>query len=496
MATAGHHTTQAPSGVDIIGEAVDTSVSFESIDHQPHVHEHVGLAAAVLHSKSESDVASIGLASYSTADATGGQPHEFIGLKRKRSMSFESNPAIRKRQAVRLLKKLKTTIFEYATRVGQQAVVVSCATKSAPGSSTFKVFGAAPLEGIVREHKDSIMKELEIAAQNHTFPQPNCGDRFDLPALVLEGIAVPLDKMTQAQLRAFIPGMLKASLQKGKPGWAKDDMKPPWWPDNVPWQNVRSDVRSDLQKEQQSWTDALRSIVRSCYHYHNRLDLVNCERSEAQMEADKEVQHQGHVGEVVLHHIQPDGTLILQHTLEQTGALPATMSMQTIPQSEISTLAEVAMSQEGMVTSEASSSALSALAAAVSGSGSLAGAQFTAVLQHGEVGSVATLIGQDPSSGAQLINIPISQEMLQNALASEHVMIPTANHQVEVASVTHAEEPGMINVSISGTNVEHVTTGQVISQVVIGHVNQQQSPAATGSEPVDVEVDIISHEQR
>jgi nuclear respiratory factor 1 len=385
-------------------------------------------------------------------------------------MSFESNPAIRKRQAVRLLKKLKTTIDEYATRVGQQAVVVTCTTKSSSGGSTFKVFGAAPLEGIVREHKDSIIKELNVAAQNQSLPQPSPGDKFELPPLIVEGVHVPLDKMTQAQLRAFIPGMLKASLQRGKPGWGKEDMRPVWWPDNVPWQNVRSDVRTEQQKEHQSWTDALRSIVRSCYHYHNRLDLVSCERSDAELEAEKDVHHNERLGEVVLHHIQPDGTMILQHTLQQTDALPVSMTVQSIPHSEISTLAEVAVSQEGVGTPEASTSAISALAAAVSGSGNLGGTQFTAVLQQGEVGSVATLIGQDPS-GTQLINIPISQEMLQNALASEHVMIPTANHQVEVASVAHADEAGAINMTLSG---------------------------GTGGTPqtVEVEVDIISHEQQ
>ena len=495
MATADS-TTQASTGVVILGgEAVETSsVPFESLDQRSHSHhESVQVQAAVLQPKVHEAI-SIGLTGFSTA-AAGQSPHDLMGPKRKRSMSFESNPAIRKRQAVRLLKKLKTTIDEYATRVGQQAVVVTCTMKSPSGGSTFKAFGAAPLEGIVREHKDSIIKELNMAAQNQIMPQPCPGDKFELPPLVVEGVCVPLDKMTQAQLRAFIPGMLKASLQRGKPGWGKEDMRPAWWPENVPWQNVRSDVRSEQQKEHQSWTDALRTIVRACYHYHNRVDLVSCERSEAELEAEKEVHRNERLGEVVLHHIQPDGTMILQHTLQQTDALPVTMSVQPIPQSEISTLAEVAVSQEGMGRSEASNSAINALAAAVSGSGNIAGAQFTAVLQQGEVGSMATLIGQDPSSGAQLINIPISQEMLQNALASEHVMIPTANHQVEVASVAHADEVGAINVAISGASVEHVTAAQVISQVVIGQPVNQQGTGGT-PETVEVEVDIISHEQQ
>ncbi|XP_062522285.1 DNA-binding protein P3A2-like [Corticium candelabrum] len=490
MASTADPTTQASTGVDVIGEAVDSGVTFESIEqaHSHHAHHTHHSHDSMLHTKAEDgDIGPMGLA-YTAAD--GGRAHDCLGLKRKRSMSFEANPAIRKRQAARLLKKLKTTVDEYTTRVGQQAVVVTCATKSASGSSTFKVFGAAPLEGIVREHKETIMKELNVAAQNQLLPQPSHGDKFDLPALVVEGNPVPLDKMTQAQLRAFIPDMLKASLQRGKPGWGKEEMKPAWWPDTVPWQNVRSDVRSEQQKEQQSWTDALRSIVRSCYQYHNRLDLVTCDKSEVEMEAEKELRHSRHLGEVVLHHLQPDGTMILQHTLEQTDTLPATVSMQAIPQSEISTLAEVAVSQEGIVTSEASNSAISALAAAVSGSGTLSSTQFTAVLQQGEAGSVATLISQDPASGTQLINIPISQEMLQSALASEHVMIPTANHQVEVASVTHGDETGQINI-----NVEQVATAQVMNQVVIEQQVNEQPTGNPTSEQVEVEVDIMSHEQ-
>jgi hypothetical protein len=52
----------------------------------------------------------------------------------------------------------------------------------------------------------------------------------------------------QAQLRAFIPLMLKYSTGRGKPGWGKDTTKPPWWPKHVPWANVRMDARTDEEK--------------------------------------------------------------------------------------------------------------------------------------------------------------------------------------------------------------------------------------------------------
>ena len=53
----------------------------------------------------------------------------------------------------------------------------------------------------------------------------------------------------QAQLRAFIPEMLKYSTGRGKPGWGKESCKPVWWPEDIPWANVRSDVRTEEQKQ-------------------------------------------------------------------------------------------------------------------------------------------------------------------------------------------------------------------------------------------------------
>ncbi|XP_046840579.1 DNA-binding protein P3A2-like isoform X2 [Xenia sp. Carnegie-2017] len=195
------------------------------------------------------------------------------GRKRKRPHSFETNPSIRKRQQTRLLRKLKGTVDEYATRVGQQAVVV-CACPGRP-NPLFKVFGAAPLENCVKSLKPHILQSLEaaLAQQTPTPSQDNTG-LHELPPLYIDGIPTPVDKMTQAQLRAFIPLMLKYSTGRGKPGWGRDATKPPWWPGEIPWQNVRSDTRSEEQKAKLSWTNALKMIVKNCYEYHGRSDLL------------------------------------------------------------------------------------------------------------------------------------------------------------------------------------------------------------------------------
>ncbi|XP_023609297.1 nuclear respiratory factor 1 isoform X3 [Myotis yumanensis] len=173
------------------------------------------------------------------------------GKKRKRPHVFESNPSIRKRQQTRLLRKLRATLDEYTTRVGQQAIVL-CISPSKP-NPVFKVFGAAPLENVVRKYKSMILEDLESALAEHA-PVPQ-EVNSELPPLTIDGIPVSVDKMTQAQLRAFIPEMLKYSTGRGKPGWGKESCKPIWWPEDIPWANVRSDVRTEEQKQrvEQNW---------------------------------------------------------------------------------------------------------------------------------------------------------------------------------------------------------------------------------------------------
>ncbi|XP_029635684.1 DNA-binding protein P3A2 [Octopus sinensis] len=198
------------------------------------------------------------------------------GRKRRRMHSFETNPSIRRRQQTRLLRKLRYIVEEYSTRVGQQAVVLCC-TPGKPNQSyqSFKVFGSQPLETVVRNSKGIIMQDLEsVLAQQAPPSQQEDPNLHKLPPLVIDGIPTPVDKMTQAQLRAFIPEMLKYSTGRSKPGWGKIEYRPVWWPDDVPWANVRSDARTEDEKRKVSWTHALRQIVKNCYKYHGREDLL------------------------------------------------------------------------------------------------------------------------------------------------------------------------------------------------------------------------------
>ncbi|KAI8511235.1 GTPase regulator Nrf1 [Branchiostoma belcheri] len=231
------------------------------------------------------------------------------GRKRKRPHQFETNPSIRKRQQTRLTRKLKNLIDEYIIRVGQQAVVLCCTPGKPEG--TFKVFGASPLDSVVRNCRQVIMQDLEAAlAQQAPPPQSENPHLHELPPLVIEGIPVPVDKMTQAQLRAFIPIMLKYSTGRGKPGWGKEATRPVWWPSDLPWANVRSDVRTEEQKQQVSWTHALRTIVKNCYKHHGREDLM------MDAEINSGTDNQQPTTQLQVH--QVNGQLMQPHTMVQT----------------------------------------------------------------------------------------------------------------------------------------------------------------------------------
>ena len=187
-------------------------------------------------------------------------------------------------------------------------MVVAC-----PGSkhqNNFRAFGAKPLEDVVKNLRSHIMTELEASLARQAPPEiKEDPSLHELPPLVVDGIPTPVygnitvfkmiddivystfyilcyrwssssiqgsyldknyfvpqvEKMTQAQLRAFIPLMLKYSTGRGKPGWGKESTMPSWWPRGVPWANVRMDARREDEKQRVSWTHALRQIVINCY---------------------------------------------------------------------------------------------------------------------------------------------------------------------------------------------------------------------------------------
>ncbi|EPQ15316.1 Nuclear respiratory factor 1 [Myotis brandtii] len=278
----------------------------------------------------DSDILSSAAADEVTAHLTAAGPEGMAataavatGQKRKRPHVFERNPSIRKRQQTRMLRKLRATLDEYTTRVGQQAVVL-CISPSQP-KPVFKVFGAAPLEHVVRKYQSAILGDLESALAQCA-PGLQEGNS-ELPPLTSDGMPVSVNQMTQAQLRAFIPEMLKHATGRGKPGWGKESCKPTWWPEDIPWANVRRDVRTEEQKQRVSWTQALRSIVINCYKQHGREDLLCAfedQQTQAEAATTQSVAHLVPSEAVVQTFSNPDGTVSLIQV--GTGATVATLA--------------------------------------------------------------------------------------------------------------------------------------------------------------------------
>ncbi|XP_059480633.1 DNA-binding protein P3A2-like isoform X3 [Neocloeon triangulifer] len=368
--------------------------------------------------------------------------------KRKRPHSFETNPSIRKRQQNRLLRKLRQTIDEFATRVGQQAVVL-VGTPGKPNNS-FKVFGAKPLEDVVRNLRSVIMQELETAlAQQAPPPVQEDPSLYELPPLVIDGIPTPVEKMTQAQLRAFIPLMLKYSTGRGKPGWGRESTRPPWWPKDLPWANVRMDARSEEEKQKISWTHALRQIVINCYKFHGRDDLLPAFNEDEEQKPNIA----GLNSTIKVHKItSPNLTAAAQQqtqvTQQYAPAVLQTISnpdgtvsiIQVDPNNPIITLPDGTTAQvQGVATGELPAVFQIHTGTGQDGSTTVHAVQALSDVTHGEGGSVSVdlntvteaTLGQDgqliltgedghgyPVSVSGMITVPVGANMYQTVVAN------------------------------------------------------------------------------
>lgn len=177
------------------------------------------------------------------------------------------------------------------------------------------------------------MQDLEAALALQAPPQVKEDPSLhELPPLVVDGIPTPVEKMTQAQLRAFIPLMLKYSTGRGKPGWGKESTRPPWWPKDLPWANVRSDARTEDEKQKVSWTHALRQIVINCYKFHGREDLLPA------FNEDEEKSNPGPPREKVKHRI-PTASISLANLPTTSSSTLATVQTVNADSATAATLA-------------------------------------------------------------------------------------------------------------------------------------------------------------
>lgn len=371
--------------------------------------------------------------------------------KRKRPHSFETNPSIRKRQQNRLLRKLRQTIDEFATRVGQQAVVL-VATPGKPTTS-FKCFGAKPLEDVVKNLRSMIMEELETAlAQQAPPPVQEDPSLYELPPLIIDGIPTPVEKMTQAQLRAFIPLMLKYSTGRGKPGWGRETTRPPWWPKELPWANVRMDARPEEEKQKISWTHALRQIVINCYKYHGREDLLPAFSEEE----DKSTVTAQYAPAVLQTISNPDGTVSIIQVDPNNPII-------TLPDGTTAHVQGVATIHTGQGET-GTVHAVHTLAEVASGGGEGVSVELNNVTeatlnQDGQI----ILTGEDghgyPVSVSGMITVPVSASMYQTVVANIQQIQSDGTMQV-VTPMVHVPkvEPGS-----TGGEVETIATHQLVA---------------------------------
>ncbi|VDH98992.1 DNA-binding protein P3A2-like [Mytilus galloprovincialis] len=376
--------------------------------------------------------------------------------KRKHPHHFETNPSKRKRQQTRLLRKLKATIEEYTTRVGQQAIVLCCTPgKMSQSVHAYKVFGSQPLESVIRNNKPMILQDLETSLAEQAPPsQADNSGLHELPPLVIDGIPTPVDKMTQAQLRNFIPEMLKYSTGRSKPGWGKEECRPPWWPSDLPWANVRSDARTDEDKKRVSWTEALRTIVKNCYKHHGRDDLLHVFQDDNQSSANQthHVHHQpqNFGGTMVQTINNPDGTV----SIIQIDAAP--QSIVTLPDGTQATVVQCINTPQHEATQ-----AVQTLAESSSNQNTDMSQSF-----NSQIGTVSLDMGGDNPS--QMAALPINQNgqivFTNDGQIGGIVTIPVSMYQSMTGTLT----------AIDPSQLSHSTPQ--LTQQQIQHIQQQLQP--------------------
>ncbi len=73
-----------------------------------------------------------------------------------------------------------------------------------------------------------------------------------------------LSDLSFADLRVYVPQLIRAAEDRLKPGYTKEAMRPAWW--DRTWS--RHCVHSELTRED------LLHLVRSCYRHYQRVDLL------------------------------------------------------------------------------------------------------------------------------------------------------------------------------------------------------------------------------
>ncbi|CAH0558704.1 unnamed protein product [Brassicogethes aeneus] len=193
-------------------------------------------------------------------------------VQKEYTISSKSNRMPNKR----LVNKLQNVIDEIGAKTRLQVLAFIAEGNANSQVVRADMYGSDILKRVIHPYKELMFADFfNILKSNEEVTEKNPVGLFTLPQLNIDGYPIPLTKLTQAQLRSFIPVMMKYATGRAKPGWGKINLKPDWWPERVPFKNVRMDIRSEEEKLLLPWTEALRLVVSSCYKFFDREDLLN-----------------------------------------------------------------------------------------------------------------------------------------------------------------------------------------------------------------------------
>lgn len=194
----------------------------------------------------------------------------------KKRANLNTHQEIQKEYRKKLMERFRKLTKQFTIECSEQVVVVIVNLDAEDSRSRFNAIGSHPLNRVIRKIERKIMQDLRKTLHfDHKTDTPERDyQSFKLPSLVFNGLQTPVNAMNLNQLRTLIPLIIKHSTSRLKPFYGEESKKPCWWPDCVPWKNIRYDSRSANEKRELSWKDALRQVVVNCYKYHDRLDLL------------------------------------------------------------------------------------------------------------------------------------------------------------------------------------------------------------------------------
>lgn len=134
-----------------------------------------------------------------------------------------------------------------------------------------KTHGSKSIKCVIKEH----VQEIYTAMQNPPVDEPTpaaqdaseeieMADPQEEEFLMLQPLETTLESNTFVKNRGIAIKCTKVSLggTKGRILWGKEDTKPAWWPEQVPWtsRGLQMGVTGDNLKD----------VIRACYAHHRQ----------------------------------------------------------------------------------------------------------------------------------------------------------------------------------------------------------------------------------